>query len=468
MNGDAGIRRFRERLGLLYLVRNTLIGLAVWGLAYGAVVLALRAALDVGPLTLLWGLASFPLVAAAAAWMAWRALPSADAVRALVDGHSRSGGLVMAAGEVPVSGWRVGDPDGPLPRWKGGRTLAWCFSGPAFLLLAFLIPASFVRGSNTGALDISRDAERMAAQIKALKEEKVLDAQRADAMAAKLDDLRKDASGRDPVKTLEALDHMQDTLNKSAQKEAENAARHLEDLARAGGLSDALEKNGGKLDDAKLGEAMNLLNALMKKAAAEDALINVEIDKDLWEALKGGKKLTAEQAKKLAEALKKGKASTLKKIGKLVKARLIDPDALGKCEGACEGDLAGLAAYLADNGFDGMSKDELLGGEEGGKGGVTRGPGAAKLNFGDESSDSGVTFKEEELPPAELDKIKDSEVEGVSKATPMVNQGGPKGVTSGALSGTAAGGGSSAGQTVLPRHKAAVERYFDRTMPRPK
>ena len=45
--------------------------------------------------------------------------------------------------------------------------------------------------------------------------------------------------------------------------------------------------------------------------------------------------------------------------------------------------------------------DELLDGDEGGKGGTSRGPGAAKLEFGDESSAEGAKFKEEMLPPSE-------------------------------------------------------------------
>jgi hypothetical protein len=469
MNGENAVRRFRERLGLLYFLRWSAIGLAAWCLVYGAAVLALRAAFELDRGLLLWGMASLPLVVFGAAWHAWRSLPSADRVRALVDGHGRCGGLVMASAEVPLGGWKPRDPEPPLPRWNATPTLTWCAVGPLFLAAAFLAPASFVRGEGGGALDIRRDVERLAEQIKALKEEEVLSAERADALAARLEELRKEASGRDPVKTLEALDHLQDTLNKAAQKEAEAAARHVEDLGKAETLAEALEKNAGRLDEAQLAQALSALASLARKAAEENDLLAGEIDPALLDELAKGKKLSPEQAKKLAEAFKKGKSEALKKAAKLVKARLIDPEALEKCEGASKADLAALADYLKENGFDGT--DNLLGdgmSEEGGKGGVSRGPGAVKLTFGDESSDSGVTFKEEELPPSELQKIRDSELQGVSSGAPTVNKGGTGKASSGALSSAEAGGGASAAQTVLPKHKAAVERFFNRTMPRPR
>jgi hypothetical protein len=95
-----------------------------------------------------------------------------------------------------------------------------------------------------------------------------------------------------------------------------------------------------------------------------------------------------------------------------------------------------------------------------GRGGTSRGPGAAQLNYGNETKEEGLKFKERELPEGELAALK-SQVIGVSKGAPE-KEARPGDAGSGALAGAAAGGGSANTQPVLPRHKGAVERYFER------
>jgi hypothetical protein len=91
---------------------------------------------------------------------------------------------------------------------------------------------------------------------------------------------------------------------------------------------------------------------------------------------------------------------------------------------------------------------------------VTRGPGAAKLNYDNETKEDGLKFKEQELPEGALTSLK-SQVIAVSKGAPE-KEPRPGEAGSGALAGAATGGGSANTQTVLPRHKGAVERYFER------
>jgi hypothetical protein len=72
-----------------------------------------------------------------------------------------------------------------------------------------------------------------------------------------------------------------------------------------------------------------------------------------------------------------------------------------------------------------------------------------------------MKFKEEALPPAELEALKGSRLAGLSREAPTVEKGGTPS-KSGALQGAAAGTGSAHTQVVLPRHRGAVERYFER------
>ncbi len=102
-----------------------------------------------------------------------------------------------------------------------------------------------------------------------------------------------------------------------------------------------------------------------------------------------------------------------------------------------------------------------LAGEHPGRGGVTRGPGAAKLNYDNEVKEEGLKFKEHELPEGAVTALK-SQVVAVSRGSPEKDAK-PGDAGSGALAGSASGGGSANTQTVLPRHRGAVERYFERS-----
>lgn len=92
---------------------------------------------------------------------------------------------------------------------------------------------------------------------------------------------------------------------------------------------------------------------------------------------------------------------------------------------------------------------------------MNRGPGAAKIAFGKGTKEDEIKFKEEALPDADVASLKRSQMLAVSRGTPTTEANvGTAG--SGALEGAAGGGGSANTQVVLPRHRGAVERYFER------
>jgi hypothetical protein len=204
-------------------------------------------------------------------------------------------------------------------------------------------------------------------------------------------------------------------------------------------------------------DALRKLADLMRKAADENELLQEGLDPDVLEAIRQNK-LTPEMLKKLGDALKEGQKGEAMKMGKLVRAKLIDPGQLMKGKEMDKDGkeaLEGLAAYLKDAlGKDGMDDDD-------GKGGTDRGGGKTKLTFGDESTEDGVTFKEQELPTDRMN-LKDSSTSGISKGAPNIGKEKAEKGQAGALTGSRMGGGSAATQAVLPRHRGAVERYFDR------
>jgi hypothetical protein len=459
---DRAIGRFRLRLGALLTLRYAVAGLTAWAFLWGTAVLALRAAAGMPRLTLLWGLAAAPLAVVPALWLALRRLPTRSAVRALLDRHSRCGGLLMAGEEVPLGSWQKSLPElaAPRLRWRGRRAWALLAGAAAFVGLGFLLPQSLAELGGGPRLEVGREVAKLAGQVQVLEEEALLEPRRAEALKQKLAQLRQESSGRDPVKTLEALDHVQDTVQQSARDGAESLARKAEDAAKAEALADRLAKKRKKMDARVLAEGMNELAELMRQSAAEAGLLDRHLDAETLNALRKGA-LDPKKLGRMSTALSECKGGMLRKLARLRKGGLIDDELLQRCEGACKCDGKDLEDFLRKK-CSGKLCDALCEGNRPGRGGVTRGPGAAALTWKEESKADGVKFKEEALPAADLEALKKSKLAGLSTAQPKVGEGKGVPVGSGALAGAAAGGGSSSTAVILPRHRATVGRYFNR------
>src|SRR5258708_1634836 len=206
---EKNIERFRGQVALLLVCKHATAIATAWVFLWGTVVLLLRAIAGVGNEVLLWGLAGLPLAVVIAWFVARRQLPGRSAVRSLLDGHNHCGGLLMAAEEVDVGLWKdnVHAPRLPRVRWQGERAFGLLGFGAAFLIGSFLVPQKFAVGGDS-RLDVEDKIQRLTQQVQVLKEEKVLDAARADEMQKKLGQLKDESCGSDPVKTLESIDRV--------------------------------------------------------------------------------------------------------------------------------------------------------------------------------------------------------------------------------------------------------------------
>jgi hypothetical protein len=475
------VGRFYRDLTRWFVLRQSVATVTAWAFLWGTAILVLRATQGTSGLTLLWGAFGLPVALGLAVWIALRQLPDRAAVRAMLDARGECGGLLMAGAECDLGQWEAKPATAEMPRlsWNGRRPLGFLAVAVAYVALAFLLPASGLAVTEP-PLDVNRPADRLTDQVRVLKEEKILDPERAENLKQKIDELRSQSAGKDPAKTLEALDHLNDVVRQAARQAAEAKARQANKLGQVEAAAEALQKTAPKLDPKDAAELMKELAAMAQKASAENEALQGELG-DLAEALKEGK-LSPEQMKKLADAAKNSKDAISKTAKKLHDAKLIDSDQLKACEGG-KCDAEGLAKYLAkgsgnsDGGMsgDGMGQNpsnkgkqkptlkEGLSKQEGNGGVDDDGPGNTPLNFGDRSSNAGAKFKEEALPPSELAQLKNSQLAGVGKAPPKLDPkaGPPK---AGGLTGAATGGGSANTAPVLPQHRGAVDRYFDRPM----
>ena len=456
MNTDSkAIRKFRIKMAALLILKKTLAIVTVWGLVWGTVVIVLRAAIGLPRLTLLIGGIGLMLAIGCAVVLALRQIPTRTALRASLDKHSGAGGLMMAAETVELGNWRKQMPLIHLPRlrWRGGVSWARFTGALLFVCISFLIPQRFVEISKAQPLDIREEVKQLADGIDVLKEEEIIELAEAETLEEKLAQLQAEASGEDPVKTWETLDHLADTLSQESTDAAQEVLNETERLTEAETLSEGLINEGSEMNAALMAESMAALSGLVQEAAQENALLAAQLPD-----LKGAENsFTLEQLKEISAALRFTKSDIYDRLVKLHEVNLIDLEMLKACEilGQCNSD--GLAAFLAEN-ADSMSIVQCIGGW---CRGIGRGPGHAPMTWTDGTTEEGTKFKTEALPLSNIASLKDSEIVGLSIAAPSVETSSLPS-ESGGLSGATAGGGSSFNQTVLPRHKGAVKRYFER------
>ena len=456
MNTDnKTIRKFRLKMAALLILKKMLAFATVWGLIWGTVVIVIRATIGMPPLTLLIGAIGLIFAIGCAVVLALRQIPTRTALRASLDKHSGAGGLMMAAETVELGNWRKQMPliKSPRLRWQGGAYWTRFVGAALFVCISLLIPQRFVEISKAQPLDIREEVKQLADGIDVLKEEEIIELAEAEMLEEKLDQLQAEASGEDPVKTWESLDHLADTLSQEAADAAQDALSETERLTEAETLSEGLINEGSEMDAQLLVESMTALSGLIQEAAEENSSISAQLPdlKGDWDSL------TLDQLKELSAALRLTKGDIYDRLAELHAVNLIDPETLKACEKLGQCDSAGLAAFLAAN-ADSQSVVEGIGRW---CRGIGRGPGNAPMTWNDGTSEEGAEFKAEALPLSDIASLEDSEIVGLSIGAPSVETSGsaPK---SGGLSGATAGGGSSFNQTVLPRHKGAVKRYFER------
>lgn len=495
---EQAIRQFRQKLGLLLILRKGLAFLTLGVFIYGALTLILRGTLAIENTWLLWGLLSLILTILPAIWIGRRMVPNPTQIRALIDEQNHYGGVLMAAENKNVDRWNrsLKQPQVPELRWRSGPSWVLLLLGVVFLGGTFLLPQSYFRAlGSEPRLQIDREVADLNRKIDVLKEEKILEKDRAKELQQRLDQLKKDSSGTDPTKTLSSLEHIEKVTRGEAEKAAEKLRQEIEKLARAEAVAKALKKEVDRLRKKKkeqsangqggeaekkeneehakaLSRAQKEFAKMMEKLREENPDLDQQLQKMLdQQAQKALDKalqqqdlqnVSTEQLKKLAEALKNLQKTDLGKIERLEMADLVDP-AEGDKGGKGKIDADKLAQMMAGNKDGKMTLQQMVQQAQPmpGKGGRNRGRGDAALTFGDKTKEKKAQQKDNALPLAKLQDFRNSDLMGLSKSVPKPKtEGGQPG--SGALSGSKGREGAAIRHVILPRHRQAIRRYNER------
>lgn len=465
MIGDASIHTLRSRLARMLALRKATALLTVWGFAWGTALLALRfAAPGHERAALIAGAIGIVGAAIAAVVFTRNGVPDDASLRAMIDRDSGAGGLFMAAAEADARAWNAVHISPPRHsiRWHAGRPVTFLCVAAIFAWSTLLVPSRFVRPH--AALDLSTDRERVEEQIETLKQEDILPVETANLLELQLEEIAKSAEGDDPAKAWEAMDNLEESVQRSADSAVESALQSTDAMTKLEAFAGALAEASDSLSPEELASGMQELSEAAQKAAAENKQFAKGLSPELSKAAASGS-LTKEQMEKLAQAAGMTKEQIAKTLESLNKAGLAEQKTLRKNASlGNKADQKELAKQLQKNPGSGMGKTVEgfcdTPGSEAGKGGVSRGPGHAPLLFDGQTAEDAKKFKEIVLPPSAVGDLAESIAIATSPGTPDDPDASVSG--GGVIGNGAAGGGSAARQPILPRHRATVSRYFDR------
>jgi len=429
---EKAARRFRRRAtGILaagWALRYSAGWLALWGTA----VVVLRAGFGLPISALAWGAVGLLGAFALAFWNALATRPTLDAARALVDRHGRHGGLVMAGAEVGLGLWAVRPPEAPRLRWRSGRSWALLGLASAFVVAAFLVPLHSAAVEEDRRFELGGEVEALSEDLERLSAAEVVEEERVRQLAEELAAVEARASAEDPAAAWEALDHLAEQVETAASEAAESALAEVERLAAAETMASRLAEAG--LEGGELAEALSELGSLIADGEIRDL-----------------EALDAAGLRELAANLGEERSALRERLGELS-----EMGALGAAELARAVEPGALESFLEGRESERGSGERVLAScELPGVGAVSRGPGHAVLAF-DGAPPEGAELRAQALPPGALGS---SRLVGESIADPA-----DPSAISGRSSGSASleGAGSAATQTLLPQHRRAVARYFER------
>lgn len=469
------LKSFQRQLFTSLTLRRSVLWMTWWFLAWGVITLVSRIGWRVPSenLTLGWVIV-IPIVLAAM-WVEWKNRPDATLTRAKLDRYNALGGMYLESESLSNAGWQTPSANSaPKISWKSGRPLSWLSMSAAFVAVCLLIPDRFTAMADNQSMDLGYLVSDTHNQIEGLEEESILNMEEAENRKEELKKIEENAKAQDPGRTWEALDQLQKKNEEKAREAAEEMISKLQSLAESETMLAALDKmeSGSKAQNSAMEAISEMLNENMGAWASglTSEMTPNELADQIKKALgdKSGAQdnpssdLSKEDLEKLLESLRQMKSSMNKSATKLANLKLIDLKKLSECKnaGECKNPNA-LAAYLAacKAGDKESAKECLLAFCR--NPAVNRGPGAAPMIWGDESDESGVSFKEDKIQGQP--DFSQAEMVGVSLSAPEVSDGSIA-VQSGALNDAQAGGGSANAQVVLPRYQSAVKSYFNRSV----
>lgn len=460
------VNQFKHRLFVRCLLHRWCVGAPIFLLAWGVANLILRAAYDIPALMLLnglWGLLLFLMVTSL---LEWRRLPDHTVLTALIDQTNRMGGLLMSSERMDTSSWLTQRPAPQCPqiRWRMGSKAAVCLLMMLFTGATFFTPYYLNPNTLTNKLEIGASAAELREKVSLLKEEALIQPDKADQLEQQLDRMEKNARANDPARAWETLDHLNDRIQAEADKNVQNLTDQMAAVKRAENLALMLA-HADQLQPSVRTQAMRALTQMLKDISQGGDASPLLNNDQRMRALGNGAS-SSEQLASLSGNLQKFQKQMAERLKRLQASGMSTANWGKVPELASPPDDSGLEAFLKANAQNMTMADISALCQNPGRGGVSRGRGDAVMTWKEPSSQEGSRFRDVTTPSAGFAGAQENQLLGVTLAPPSKgeSEAPPK---PGALNQAEAGSGAARLHKVRPRHKGPVRRYFDRS-PKPK
>jgi hypothetical protein len=447
MSFELWTRKYLFRLQMGQFLQRAADGMAAFLLGFGTLVLVSKLLFPMLWPHVTWlGLGAIPVLILAWQRSRQEAFTLTESV-AYLDRKLNAGGLLMTLSEAPDEQWQQQLPQiearwrNSLPRYRPLRFTKLVGLPFLFCLACGLVPLredSVLEALNRQTV-AEQNVEELKAMMEKLTQEEILkedERKQFEQELQQLLDIKQDPLTHAKWETVDALrQKMQLRIDQSVMSVAK-AMSAAQTLSRAGdgdgltpeqvaslqkqiaeGLQTLSQKSSGKQGENQLGELGELVVNGELKLPSDPQARQEMLDK-LQELLE-------QEAKSLCELRSQCQG--------------------GKCKDGKP--------------CDGFSLEEMLANcQKPGKGGITRGPADASLNYGHETNDQGVKFKETVLPKGFLDDPKD-DIQGITFAPPEENvaEFAPRGAVRESDPST---GKATWNRKLSPRHREVVQQYF--------
>lgn len=327
--------------------------------------------------------------------------------------------------EMSKDGWR----------WRWRQVSAPWLVSAGCIGLALWMPISPEANAKLPTME-PQAWQQMDEWLEKLEEEKLITPEEKEEQAAKISELRDQPP--DKWFSHDSL-HASDTLKEQMQRDMAKMAQNLKTMERS---LNALQNYADRLSQVAKEQLLKDLDEALKGLQTSGLELNPELLKELAQMdPKNLQGLSQEQLDQMREALKKG---------------------AGACEGMCQN-----PGFLGDGEGEDDALAEMLGrmgegeggGEEPGKGGISRGPGTAPLTLSQEENDFG-TSKYEGVSNPDLSKAQLSTMLNIQDGKHEVDKTYQGAGAAGAAAHQGVGGEQVWRETLTPEEKAVLKRVF--------
>jgi hypothetical protein len=506
------ISSFRYRIFAVLFLKKIITFTAVFLFLWGTVLLTLRVGGWYTPNFVAFSLIVYMVIPVSAWLAAWQLLPDDRKLGAVLDHKNQIGGLMMSSFEKELGDWTINTETINIPkiRWESPQIIGLILFAVCFAAVSLFLPISALSKPVQNHLNIEDQVRRLTSQLDVLEKENILDVEEVETRKLDLEHIQNNANGLGPVKTFDALDHIENRMNQKAAETVENALRTTETLANTETLAQQVQEISPKLDESTAKSLMEGLAHSLEEMFAQ----NTELAKNLKETLDKKTKETQqnndnkndnrnknaqnEDEQAMRESLKKMlNENNLKNLTPEMLQQLCE--AMQQCQGNCERMCENLqnAGFPVDSemlkklaeakAVDREEAERMLSDlwancdgcdgdcpKEGGespfsprytkKQNWTTDPNEepSKTQFTKNADEEGAEFKAKVLPLSDFEAFRNSQKIGASVTSPDFDPDTALEQQDGVITQTNGSTGNAHNRTIYPQHRGTVERFFKR------